>query len=275
MAGSILSAVVLAGSKASKAEEGKNSITQVYIVTGVTDAAIDKPMAAIAVSGIPQIGESHPTYTTLKVISISSEPATEGSTEKWKVTVEYGISEEENVDTGSTVSFGGTVTTAETTKAFDLGGSGLFDKAIEVGTLDRDAQATPRDLPTTVPKQACLVSKFVPQFVLTATRRETSSPAAAAIAYVGKLNSASVTIQGQSYAARTLLCTRITGETSDNGDTYTVNYEFQYRPADDWKVECVAIDPESGAPYQNIKNIASGIVSFHMYDEVAFAGLNL
>lgn len=275
MAGSILSAVVLSGARASKAEEGKNTITQVYIVTGVTDAAIDKPMAAIAVSGIPQIGASHPTHTSLKVVSISSEPATDGSTEKWRVTVEYGVSDDENVDTGSTVSFGGTVTTAETTKAFDLGGSGLFDKAIEVGTLDRDAQATPRNLPTTVPKQTALVSKFIPQFVLTATRRETSSPAAAAIAYVGKLNTASVTIDGQSYAARTLLCTRLTGETSDNGDTYNVQYEFQYRAAADWQVEVVAIDPESGAPYQNIKNIASGAVKFHMYDQIAFSGLNL
>ena len=63
------------------------------------------------------------------------------------------------------------------------------------------------------------------------------------------LNDALETIGGVDFDAETIMCTNVSAETRDNGSTYNVSYEFQYRS--DWAVSVVAINPDTGSPWQS------------------------
>ena len=71
----------------------------------------------------------------------------------------------------------------------------------------------------------------------TFTRVEVTSPRARADAYVGRVNS----LVWNSYAARTVLCASIEGESQDRGATFVNTYTFHVRPS--WDVELYHDDP--------------------------------
>jgi hypothetical protein len=96
-----------------------------------------------------------------------------------------------------------------------------------------------------------------------------SSPRARAEANVGKTNDA----LWNGYAANTVLCTSIVGNSRDGGATYDVRYEFEYKP-NGWTELVVFKDEETGRP---IANLVAGVskVTVDLYDEADFDALNI
>ena len=73
----------------------------------------------------------------------------------------------------------------------------------------------------------------------------------------------------------TLLCTGIDGQSSDGGESYSVNYRFQYNP-DTWAVEFFFTDKETGQPHKdvNIKD-ENGYGKVMLLKAVDFSPLNV
>jgi len=177
-----------------------------------------------------------------------------------------------NEDSGSQVSFGSALSSIQTTKD-------KSDVEMVVGTIDpnKDGSDAKAIYPTTgsptVPKQPVLVDKLVPQFVIRASRKETSNPTLTIRDTVGFLNSDVTTIGGVSFAVGTIMCTSITAETQSNGQDYLVSYEFQYRSS--WKIDAVAIQPDTGSPWPLIDTVTDGKKEFEIYKSVSMSGLSL
>ena len=112
-----------------------------------------------------------------------------------------------------------------------------------------------------------------PNSVLMFQRKETASPASKGRTYTGKVNSTACS----SYAAGTLLCLGIPGESQDNGATWLVSYRFQYEPAV-WNDQVVVyIDPETDRPHDsvNLSVASTGWESVDLYGTANFNLLNL
>lgn len=92
-----------------------------------------------------------------------------------------------------------------------------------------------------------------------------------ATAYVGTVNQAAWTLRSLD-ASRTWLCTAITAESSNNGASYDVTYEFSYR-IDTWDSTVVFIDPNTGKPPKDLDSDSKKTVQ--MYPETNFNTLNL
>ncbi len=115
--------------------------------------------------------------------------------------------------------------------------------------------------------QGGFVSKFVPNTTISITRREFVSPGTKARNYVGKVNSSGWGLDSGAQA-RTWLCTGITGRSIDGGETYEVNYQFQYR-AETWDETLVYIDPTTGRPPNGVSD-EDGINSYIIYQTTNF-----
>lgn len=269
---------IIEGTRYSEDINSTGNLTRVFILDGVTASnGYEKPQAALTDASVPLLGDPHPDtdLSSLLCVKKTAEPVAD-SPGKWKITLEYssdiqtGAQEE---DEGGTVTFTSALSAIQTN--LDKDGT-----EIEVGSLDPDDKgndATPDysgAAPFTVPKQPVIVEKLVPQFVCRISRKETSNPALNIRDYTGKLNSSEVTIAGVAFPEKTLLCTNITADTSDGGSNYIVNYEFQYRPAADWKPRCVAINPKTGAPWPKIEDVTDGIKTPEIYETADFNTLN-
>jgi hypothetical protein len=269
MASSILESDLIEGSVGVRNINGKNSMTRNFLVGGVTGAVAQKPIEALQTVGLPQPGDAHPNFTDLFVVDSNARPIPD-SNEKWIVSIIYGVPESgsQKVDTSSQVSFGSTLASIETTK--DNTGAALF-----TGTLDPLADGTPpARTATTAPKQPAVVNKLVPQITVMASRKETSLPITAIKDYTGKINSDIVSIAGNSFAVKTLMMTRVNAVTENDGTSYLVTYEFQFR-SDQWKIDIVGIDPDTGAPWSKIESVTDGIKNVEIYETVAMNGLGL
>ena len=70
---------------------------------------------------------------------------------------------------------------------------------------------------------------------------------------VGTLNDSVMTMGGQNFAIGTTMLVSANVQTPNEGLTYTVDYEFEYREDPyDWEAVVVAIDPKTGKPYEGI-----------------------
>lgn len=123
--------------------------------------------------------------------------------------------------------------------------------------------------------QLAEVDVEVPQTVLMFQRRESTNPITKSLTYSGKVNSGS--LGGGTYAAGTLLCLGIEGDSSDNGLTWTITYRFQYDPAG-WNGQTVVyIDPDTDRPHADVdlSTGSAGWESVDMYDTANFSNLTL
>jgi len=128
--------------------------------------------------------------------------------------------------------------------------------------------------------QAASVDVEVPQHILRQSRKEKASPHKKARRYVGTINQAPI----WGYDQATLLCTRLSGVSSDNGKTFDVTYEFQYN-ADSWNADVLFIEKKSGKPLQLSDIVKSLLVSdpndpkermiYQVYPYDDFSGLDL
>jgi hypothetical protein len=117
--------------------------------------------------------------------------------------------------------------------------------------------------------QPAEVDGFVATSVLTITRTEIASPHEVAKTYVGRTNNAVF----RNEPVDTWLCSAIEGTSEDQGATYTVTYEFEFRP-DTWLARVVFIDEKTNRP---VEGLTEGVElrTYQIYERANFGGLNL
>jgi len=142
---------------------------------------------------------------------------------------------------------------------------------------DRDINGTPHVVGySTEDDQRPEVSVFRPKPTIRFTRMESSSPSSLIETYAGCVNQAGWNIR-PSATARTWLCTDITGQSDDGGDTYEVTYEFMhcgYSPTGNWDSYLVWKQGATGrAPTDIVDGV--GRVVYQHYWEANFNALAL
>lgn len=117
--------------------------------------------------------------------------------------------------------------------------------------------------------QGGTVDVQVPQSVFRQQRHESAAPLAKSLQYVGRVNDAAI----WTGAARTWLCTGITGRSENGGDSYLVTYEFQYNP-ETWDQTVIFIDSDTGRPPPGLV-ADTGVKTLEMQDTETFSNLDL
>jgi len=235
------------------------TIERIMIVTGVGGTATNKVITAIATEGFPQVGDAHPDLATCILRSIDAEAVT-GDQVRFRLTYSQKISN--YTEDATVVEVGATVSQLETNKDIndnDFSVSYTYPAVYKRNTAMQSVEDT----------TGGFVTKFVPERIITLTRRESSSPESLANTYVGKMN----TYSWRSGAAKTWLCTGIIGRSNDGGDNYDVTYTFQYR-ADTWDARVVYIDPNTGKPPDDLVE-NTGKKTYVIYETADFDNLDL
>ncbi len=210
--------------------------------------AVDDVDASIFV---PSYGDVHPTETGLVATNIRIAP---NGKDGARVTVEYRTptpgqlppkTDDDTDDPG----------------LLEVGGA-IVEREVQV-----DKDGNPLLLVRESGQQQQAKARIqVPDPVLRRTRKETTNPASKQAAYQGKVNS--VAVWGR--AERTLLCRTLSGQSDDNGATYTVTYEFQYNP-DTWDVTLAFLGEDGLVAPGALPG--DGIESFQVYQEADFNAL--
>lgn len=229
------------GHSVRKTEEGWQ-FERIAAVTGMSGDGHSRIYNATLVSNFPEIGDSHPAVSTALLREIS---VIDNTPEEVKFRLTYS-EKEYSSDPGFTddsVESGASVIQVETQK----------DKNNDDITVSYGGNT-----------YITSVSKLIPQYVLRIQKKRLFDPASQAITYVGKINSS--TFKGM--PARTCMCTAIVGYSDDGGQSFKVNYDFQYKE-DTWIAEKAYRNPETGY-------IESGTYGTEeIYDEANFNGLGL
>lgn len=219
-------------------------ITRPAMVYGLTGTKSSKMInavnsAEVIAAGMPEIYDSHPDKSSAKLREIRPSII---DTDTVKCTLIYRTNSPLIIppSTEAVITVGASVQQIETNKDrndADLSVSHTYtaDEILKFGPFDPA-------LPTPV-VQGGTVSVFKPQTSYEYSRKQNYSPASDSIDFVGKVNSG--TWKGG--AAKTWLCTGIVGRSNDNGDTYDVNYSFQYQP-EGWNPHYVFLMPDGRPP---------------------------
>lgn len=230
-------------------------ITRTAIVKGLTGTKSAKIISAVnsaevIAAGMPEIYDSHPDKSSAKLREIRPSII---DTDTVKCSLVYrssGVITNPPLDQ-TIISVGSSVQQVEVNKdtAGDLSVSHTYtaDEILKFGPFNPA-------LPMPVP-QGGTISVFRPQTTYEYSRRQSASPGNYALDYVGKVNSSS----WKGGAAKTWLCTGITGRSSDNGETYDVTFSFQYNP-DTWNPEYVFLMPDGKPPAVTNSNPQAGPV---------------
>ena len=224
---------------------------RVATVSGLNGHAADRLRAALAASGLPRVGEAHPTIPALYAQSLHAAP--DGPTAA-VVTIRYrsraaGAGQVPSLEVGSSV--------VQTTTDSDEAGERVT------------VSYSPTGAATDLKSQGARLSVFAPQTTLRFTRTEDASPLTKARAYVGTINRSAVFDS----APGTWLCTAITGRSVDGAGTSEVTYEFQYE-AQGWQPKATYIDPQTNRPPFDLV-AGLGAKTVRVYRECEFKLLGL
>lgn len=241
--------------------------TMICIVTGVSGGNdAEREYDAISAVGVPAIGAalgSTAPLTNVRVVERRASPASSGSNEIYRVTVQYSSRMFASADPSDATLpryNSTTVLQLEETNQ-DINGSAItvsHNYGGDIGTKTTGA----------------FVSVYKPAITEVMTRIEEGiEPLELSKAYAGKTNSETWLLG----AVGTWLCTRIDatylGRNVSDELVWDVNYEFSYR-ADGWKPKAVFIDDQTGQPVNGIVEDV-GIVEVDSYGTADFNELQL
>jgi len=255
---------VIEGGALNETEDGYEA-TRIAIVSGLSGNASALLYNAMNSGGVPAFSEPHPTIPRLRCVSRSAQ--LQAGNDIAHITLVYKIPKPQETPPNESGQGGGVVRIGST---------------VQSTTTQKDRFRTPISVTHTFPvthedaefagrkiTQGVDVDVSVPQLVVSETRRENVTPIFKARLFVGTVNAR--TLWGG--AARTYLCTRIDGQTSDNGLTYEVAYEFQYNPQT-WDATVVFRDPVTQRPVDKPVD-GEGIKTVTIYEERDFGQLDL
>jgi len=246
---------VIEGSAIFVSDEGVE-IRRIAVISEMTGDAASRMVDAVADPRLPEIGSTHPAYGTATLREKSGRPLSHTAVE---VTMLYRQENEE--------------------QSYDP-----YQSTIEVGTALSQESSTDDyqgNLVTVIyngKETPATFSKLIPQTTVVARRQETMSPLFKSREYVGKVNSGGWTCVANT-SARSWMCTRITGNSNDGGETFEVTYEFAYRPPTPegdpgWDKTVYYIDPTTGGmPEDAVPGV--GVKTVQIYEAIDFNGLGL
>jgi len=228
------------------------SLTVGYILQDVPGNGQAMLFNALQDPRIPSFGEAHPVIPRVRVTSRAAR-AIEDQT--IQITIQYGVPDgadrtpvnpQTTPTPEGTISISAAVVSEET--QFDRDGNPL--KVSYTGTLIAD-DGNPVEVENE--EQVATIEIQRPEMIVSFSRKEDRSPLIQARDAVGRVNSQDIGL----YARGTLLLARIDADSDDNGDTFTVQYEFQYRPSG-WAQTIVYIDPQTDRPPTDVNKSALG-----------------
>lgn len=257
---------VIEGGALTETEDGYEA-TRIAIVSGLSGNPSALLYNAMNSGGVPAFSEPHPTIPLLRCVSRSAQ--LQAGNDIAHITLVYKIPKPQQQPPGPTgpggapgvVRIGSTVQSTTTQKdrfRAPISCTHTFPATYE------DAEFAGRKI-----TQGVDVDVSVPQLVVSETRRESVTPIHKARQFVGTVNAGTI----WSGAPRTYLCTRIDGQTNDNGLTYEVAYEFQYNPQT-WDATVVFRDPVTQRPVDAPVD-GEGIKTVTIYEERDFGQLGL
>ena len=215
-------------------------VTRIAKVYGLSGTGHAKIYAAVNASGMPFLGEAHPTIYQARLRDISVKSV---STECVELTLNYTQKSGQSSEPGNPplIDVRTSVSQIETTKNHE--GTRLEKTFTYPANYMVNGVSSPKAGTTPLPKQPGRISKLIPEMTLTFNITETTSPEIFGPYYVGKMNS--TTWRGK--PAKSWLCVDISGVSNDLGETYQNRYSFQYRPdALGWDETMTFTDPDTG-----------------------------
>lgn len=224
---------------------------RVATVSGLSGHAADRLRAALEASGVPRIGEAHPTIPNLYAQSLHGAP--DGPTAA-VVTVRY---RSRAAETGQAPLIEVGASVVQTTTDTDEAGDRI---TVSYSPTGQDADTK---------TQGARLSVLAPQTTLRFTRTEDTDPLAKARSFVGTVNRTTVFDS----APGSWLCTAITGRSVGGGGAYEVTYEFQYE-SQGWQPSATYIDPQTNRPPSDVV-AGVGVKTVRIYPEREFKELGL
>lgn len=256
------------------------TLSVTFLLEDVPGTGAQQQYFALQDARIPRIGDGHPVVPGISVLSRAVEPVDDTI---MRISVEYGVpdtNEQQAYEIGQapgpegTISVSAAVSSEET--QFDIAGRPL--KVAYTGKLTDD-DGNPVEVKNE--EQVATVEIQRPEMIVNFTRKERGSPLFFAVEAVGKVNLTDLGI----YRRGTLLLTRIDADSDDNGITFNVTYEFQYRPPG-WAVTIVYTDPQTDRPPVDVDKGAlgdgsfglvsgNGLAQYEVYDVYDFGAFRL
>lgn len=237
--------------------------TRVAIVRGVSGSAQVRQFNALNAPGVPRLFEQHPAIPGVICFRRQATPQAD-SKAIFNVQLLYRTPEPAILPP-------------------DPSAPGVVEVGASLSeqTTQRDADGNPITVSYTFPStyadkqlagqtftQGGDVRIQLPITVLRETRRETQDPRVKSREFMQRVNKFPVF----SGAARTYLCSRINGRTTDGGKSYEVGYEFLYNPLG-WDATVVFRDPKTNLPIA--APTADAVKSVRIYSEIDFSRLRL
>jgi hypothetical protein len=271
--GRIINQDIISGSSVTSTLSGGASAVRVFYVEDLTGPPSNRLFEALTVGGIPRVGDPHPASQFVICDNVTVSPLTDSNTQAM-VTASYkpltfGSSNPD--EEGQTqIRLGSTVQSVTTNKFFQGSKSKFMRLKYKFEEGDQNSRGLDEE------EQIGEVEKQVPITTASFSRQESQRPLKKSQLYVGKTNS-STFLDGKK---NTWLCTDITGNTTDGGETYSVNYEFAFN-SETWSPVVSYINPETRLPPVGAFTEAGAIKqpdavkSFQIYQTIDFNKLKL
>jgi len=259
---------VVKGAALTETAEGGIQVTRMFEVSGLTGSRSVKLFNALFAPSIPAKGDAHPTIPNIFVQTRNVNP--DGATTA-NVSIIYkphndAFQQSPDDTQPGRVSVGAVVQSIET-NIDALGGPIIVFH--EFRDLDEQGNEVSR-----VAQQTGTVRKQVPTVTVSVQRKELFNPLQKALEFAGKTNKT----EFLGDILDTWLCTNITGQTNDGGESFDVNYMFQ-RADPLWLATVCFIDPDTNQ-IATTENAATGEAEpscspFRIYERAEFNDLNL
>lgn len=250
---------IIEGASVSRTPEGINA-TRIFQVSELSGNPTAILFNALITSGIPQLGDPHPSVPNVNAVDFNVTPNGE---KQAIVSVIYKPPIFENKVSSDAevtqIEVGSTVQSVETN--FDVDGNELVVEHKELaGTVLAEDAIKP---------QLATVEKQIPMTLLRLSRRELGDPLFKSRTFVGTVNDKPFIND----PAKFWLCTGIQGANIDGGKNYNVVYEFQRNP-DTWGTRIIVINSETGRPPTPLVE-GEGFKDVEVYETTDFNQLNL
>jgi hypothetical protein len=244
-------------------------LDRIAIVSGLSGTASSKFISALSVSGMPDLGDPHPSMSAAILREISVESISQASNEV-RVLLKYSTfvkGSTQYPQYSNVVRCGSAVQQEQTTQGIE--NSSIVDIYTRY-TYPDDANKY-GDMAGKTDDQGGYVPKLVPLTSVTLSMVQAINGVnltALSKWYTGKVNSGGFPGIDPTAVARTWLCTEISGDSNDGGNTYNVTYSFQYKP-DTWDATVVFNDFTTGKP-PITGDLSQAIKTYQIYEEVDF-----